>query len=238
MEGNQACLNCHPMTPAKVGEHTHHRTDSAGSSCYNCHMPNTTYGLLGTVRSHQISSPSAAVSVTTGRANACNLCHLDKTLSWTSESLAKWYGAPKAALGDDETSVAASVLWLLKGDAAQRVLVAQAFGWPPAQQASGTGWLPFYLAQLMDDPYEAIRFVAYRSLRTLPGFDAVAYDFVSPPRQRLAAVLRVIDVWRSGRVPGRRTDPELLFDSSGSLRGEAVTRLLNTRDHRRVLLRE
>jgi hypothetical protein len=239
MDGNQACLRCHQFSPAKVAAHTNHRADSPGSSCYNCHMPNTTYGLLKTVRSHQISSPSVAASVTTGRPNACNLCHLDKTLAWTSEYLDKWYRTPKASLGDDEESIAASLLWLLSGDAAQRVLIAHAFGWQPAQQASGTGWMPFYLAQLMDDPYEAIRFIAYRSLRELPGFESVAYDFVAPPRQRFAAVLGVIDLWRSGRAPIRRqTEPQLLFNSDGTLRGEAVTRLLKARNHRRVLLRE
>jgi hypothetical protein len=239
MEGNHACLQCHQFPPAKVATHTKHRADSPGSSCYNCHMPNTTYGLLKTVRSHQISSPSVSASVATGRPNACNLCHLDKTLAWTSDHLEKWYGTPKASLADDDMSTAASLLWLLKGDAAQRVLIAQAFGWQPARQASGTGWMPFYLAQLMDDPYEAVRFIAYRSLRGLPGFESVAYDFVAPPRPRFTAVLRVIDLWRSGKVPtGRRTDPQLLFNPDGTLRGEAVTRLLNARNHRRVLLRE
>jgi hypothetical protein len=242
MDGNEACLRCHQFSPARPGKidaHTHHRSESAGSSCYNCHMPNTTYGLLKTVRSHQISSPSVAASVTTGRLNACNLCHLDQTLAWTSQYLEKWYAAPKTLLGEDETSVAASLLWLLRGDAAERVLIAQAFGWQPAQHASGTAWMPFYLAQLMDDPYEAIRFIAYRSLRGLPGFETVAYDFVAPSTRRLPAVLGVIDLWRtSGSTARPRADPQLLFNSDGSLRGEVVTRLLNTRSHRRVLLRE
>ena len=30
------------------------------SRCYNCHMPYTTYGLLKTIRSHTVSSPSVA----------------------------------------------------------------------------------------------------------------------------------------------------------------------------------
>src|SRR4029453_3531650 len=61
-------------------QHTRHRADSSGSVCMNCHMPFTTYGLLKTVRTHQISSPSVKATLETGRPNACNLCHLDKTL--------------------------------------------------------------------------------------------------------------------------------------------------------------
>jgi hypothetical protein len=239
MDGNEACLQCHSRMRGAVAGHTHHRADSAGSSCYNCHMPNTTYGLLKTIRSHQISSPSVAANAATGRPNACNLCHLDMTLAWTSEHLESWYGAPRTAPGEDDAAVAASLLWALRGDAAQRVIVAQALGWAPAQEISGTGWMPFYLAQLMEDPYEAVRFIAYRSLRGLPGFEQVAYDFVAPPKLRFEAVLRAVDLWRSGTLPGtRRTDRQLLFNPDGTLRGEVVSRLLSERDHRRVLLRE
>src|SRR5262249_41524078 len=157
MNGNDACLQCHGTIRAGVTAHTKHLPESSGSSCYNCHMPYTTYGLLKTIRSHQVSSPSVASSVATGRPNACNHCHLDKTLGWTSDHLEKWYGTPQTTLGEDERSIAASLLWLLRGNAAERIITAQAFGWRPAQQVSGTGWMPVYLAQLVDDPYEAVR---------------------------------------------------------------------------------
>jgi hypothetical protein len=180
-----------------------------------------------------------ASAVATGRPNACNLCHLDRTLGWTSEYLEKWYGTPRGPLGDDERSIAASLLWLLRGDAAERAIVAQAMGWQPAQEASGTAWMPFYLAQLLDDPYDAIRFIAYRSLRGLPGFNLFQYDFVAPPKQRFDAQLRTIDVWRGAWRPGaQRAEAQLLFKPDATLMGDVVTRLLRARDHRRVLLRE
>ena len=238
MDGDEACLQCHQSLRTSLPAHTRHQANSTGSSCYNCHMPYTTYGLLKTMRSHQISSPSIAASLATGRPNACNLCHLDKTLGWASQYLDKWYGTPSPTLGDDEQSVAASVLWLLRGDAAQRVIVTQALGWQPAQQISGTSWMPFYLAQALDDPYEAIRFVAYRSLRGLPGFSDIPYDFVAPPRQRLDAAMKTIDRWRSRRTEDTVAAAALLFNSDGTPRADVVARLLKARDHRRVLLRE
>src|SRR5437899_7030654 len=117
---NQRCTKCHGPNDSGLTAHTEHRADSSGSLCMNCHMPYTTYGLLKTIRSHQISSPSVKATLDTGRPGACNLCHLDKTLAWTAEHLEQWYGTPKPQLGDEEQSVAASLLWLLKGDAGQR----------------------------------------------------------------------------------------------------------------------
>ena len=78
MDGDEACLQCHESFAAGLTSHTHHRADSEGSRCYNCHMPHTTYGLLKAIRSHTIDSPNVAVDLETGRPNACNLCHLDK----------------------------------------------------------------------------------------------------------------------------------------------------------------
>ena len=94
MEGNQACLQCHSSFAAKLESHTHHRAESTGSLCYNCHMPFTTYGLLKAIRSHTITSPTVRSSLATGRPNACNLCHLDKSLGWTAQKLNGWYGQP------------------------------------------------------------------------------------------------------------------------------------------------
>ena len=236
--GNQACLQCHARTIQDVTAHTHHRADSAGSSCYNCHMPYTTYGLLKTIRSHQISSPSVRATVDTGRPDACNLCHLDKTLAWTADYLEKWYATAKPRLGDEEQSVAASLLWLLSGDAGQRAIVAQSLGWAPAQQASGTGWIAPYLALFLDDPYDAVRYIASRSLKTLPGFQAFAFDYVAPQTTRAAQRIQAMQIWRAtrdGRIPGRA---QLLINADGSFNAEVINRLSRERNNRRVVYRE
>jgi Cytochrome c552/Cytochrome c554 and c-prime len=208
---NDRCTRCHGPTDSGLAGHTNHRADSAGSSCMNCHMPYTTYGLLKTIRSHQISNPSVRASLDTGRPNACNLCHLDKTLAWTAAYLERWYRTPQPTLDDDERAVAASLVWLLKGDAGQRAIVAQSMGWAPAQQASGTGWLTPYLALLQKDPYDAVRLIATRSLTTLPGF-------------------------HRDRLP--RGAPQLLIDADGTFNAEVVNRLVRSRDNRRVVYRE
>src|SRR5205823_2491003 len=103
---------------------------------------------------------------------------------WTSEKLEQWYGTPQAPLGPDEKTVAASLLWLLRGDAGQRALVAWSMGWKPAQEVAGTSWMPPYLSLLLDDPYDAVRFIAGRSLRSLPAFAEFSSDPVASRPQR------------------------------------------------------
>jgi len=239
MDGNAACLQCHKSYAADVSAHSKHAPSSEGSSCYNCHMPYTTYGLLKTLRSHQISSPSVAASVSTGRPNACNLCHLDKTLKWTADALQRLYGVPVPTLGEDDKEIAASLVWLLRGDAGQRAVIAQSMGWPPAQKASGTEWMPPYLAQLLDDPYEALRFIVYRSLRSTPGFDRFAYDFTAPHSVRVAAADRAMDNWKTtlDRLKSL-PNPELLLDANVNVKLDVVNRLVKSMDNRPVFLRE
>ena len=238
MDGQNACLQCHESYAANLQEHTHHLPQSTGSMCYNCHMPYTTYGLHKAIRSHQIDSPSVGASIETGRPNACNQCHLDKTLAWTAEHLENWYEAPKPQLTDVEQSVAASIVWLLTGDAGQRALMAWSFGWDTAQAASGTDWMGPYLTQLLADPYDAVRFIAYRSLRTMPGYEAFEYDFMAPWDARYAAASPFLKAWINRRVDVKSTGDELLMDAEGNLQHERFRRLLKQRNDRRVLLRE
>lgn len=238
MDGNDACLQCHQSFREKVTAHTKHAAGSPGSSCYNCHMPYTTYGLLKTIRSHTISTPSVAESVDSGRPNACNLCHLDKPLAWTADALTRQYGTTPVPLSGDDQRTAASLLWLLRGDAGQRAIIAQAMAWPPAQQISGTGWMAPYVAQLLDDPYDAVRLLASRSLRTLPAFGDFQYDAIAPSRVRREAQLRAMAVWDRTRIRPGRPDPQLLLTGDAGVDVEAVLRLLKQRNTRPVLLRE
>ena len=241
MRSDLACVQCHEdfEDPTRVSEHTHHAPGSGGSSCMNCHMPNTCWALLKASRSHQIASPSARPSVEVGRPNACNLCHLDRPLAWTARKLEEWYGLPQPELKPEHSRFASGVLWAATGDAGQRALVAWHMGWPPTQEAAGTDWMVPYLALLMEDPYDAVRFAAHRSLRTLQGYEELAYDFVGPPEERALASEEVRSRWE-----GAREDAEadraagLLLRPDGSLIDETLEKLLQYRDHRPVILAE
>ncbi len=239
METNQACLQCHASLETNLEDHTHHRPDSAGSQCYNCHMPHTTYGLLKAIRSHQISSPSVLNSLQTGRPNACNQCHLDKTLHWTAQHLAQWYDVAPPSMSQEEQTIAGSVLWLLRGDANQRALVSWALSWETAREVSGSEWMAPFLAQLLEDPYDAVRFIAYRSLRTLPHFQDFDYDFVGDPGRYSSARSRALEIWRRAREgQSYPRAAEVLIDSDGNLQQKLLYDLLKRRDDRPVSLGE
>jgi hypothetical protein len=241
-ETNRACTQCHEQFsgPQALQEHTHHAPDSSGSNCYNCHMSFTTYGLLKAIRSHQIDSPNLAVTMSTGRPNACNQCHLDKTLQWTGDWLQTWYDQPAPELPDDEKIVAASLLWLLRGDAGQRAIMAWSFGWPEAQSVSRSDWMAPFLAQLLDDPYDAVRFIAARSLGGLRGLENLDYDFLDDPEKRRLAKQKVIELWRQTikEWDDPRRARELLMDQRGELLEIELGRLLKQRDDRVIYLSE
>ncbi|REJ86490.1 MAG: C cytochrome precursor [Planctomycetota bacterium] len=239
--GNQACLDCHQdfAEDDVLVNHTHHAADSAGSLCYNCHMPFTTYGLLKAIRSHQIDSPDVATTIETGRPNACNQCHLDRTLSWTAENLSRWYGRPAVELPDEHATTAASVLWLLQGDAGQRALTAWTFGWEDAHAASGTEWLAPHLSQLLVDPYDAVRFIAGKSLGRLEGFEQLEYDYLAPQPELSRHRNHVLQTWaaRSERLAPQQA-ARVLIDGDGALLDDRVRQLLQGRDDREVRLSE
>jgi len=241
MKSNQACTQCHDKftDDDAVENHTHHLADSSGSSCYNCHMPYTTYGLLKAVRSHQIESPNVKVSQETGRPNACNQCHLDKTLAWTAEHLYDRYRITKPTLTKDEQEIAASVLWILSGDAGQRALTAWSFGWQEARSASSSNWQAPLLAQLLEDPYDAVRFIAYRSLSRMSGFEDFHYDFVGPREERAASHKQALNIWRKQQIPPDKNHKQhVLINERGTMMNATLERLLKLRDDRPVTLLE
>lgn len=230
MRGNQACLQCHKEYATDVSTHTHHAADSPGSLCYNCHMPHTSYALSTAMRSHRIGSPNVAVSAQHGRPNACNLCHVDRSLDWAAKHLTSWYDTPTVALNDEQRRVSAVLLWMLKGDALQRAIAAWHLGWEPAREASGDRWQARFLAQLLQDPYAQVRLIASGSLRRMPGFDNFEYDFLSDRRLQREAAGRAVDHWRPlSSVTDERRDA-LLLDEHGRVDPELLKRLLDERD--------
>ena len=203
-------------------------------------MPHTTYGLLKAMRSHQVDSPNAQASLATGRPNACNQCHLDKTLAWAGRELAEVGGGwSRRQFSDEQGAVAASVVWAVTGDAAQRALMAWSMGWEPAREISGEDWQPLILSQLLADPYPAVRFIAARSLRSLPGFEEFDYDADwSVEKQREAAQAAASRWTRTHRQGGGQARPEMLIEGPGKLDQTRFEALLQRRNDRRVVINE
>ncbi len=153
-----ACVSCHKMAP----DHSHHAAGSPGSACVACHMPKTSYALRTAIRSHRIDSPT----IQTAKPNACNLCHLDRSVSWAARETARLWKTLRAS-ADVDDALPASAYGLLGADAAERVIWASAFGDPDALAASGRDWERPLLEAAEKDPYAVIRYIASRSKKSL-----------------------------------------------------------------------
>ena len=238
MRTDAACTQCHEAGKYADVEHTHHRPESTGSQCQNCHMPHTTYGLLKAIRSHTIDSPNALKSYETGRPNACNLCHLDRSLSWTAEHLTDWFGQPGHEMKGDWEDVSAAVMWSVTGDAAQRALVAWHYNWEPARAVSGTNWLAPYLAILADDDYDAVRYIAARALRRLPEYAGSDFDFVGPASARKQVIAAIMQRWSQTQNDRKNFRESVLIDARGKVRDGELQRLYLDRNTRPISLAE
>lgn len=233
MDSNAACLGCHESYERDIRGHTRHDASSAGSECMNCHMPHTSYGLLKASRSHTISSPSVAAEISTGRPNACNLCHMNQTLQWTAGYLQDWYGIESPNLNETQRTVAAGPLWMLTGDAGLRAISAWNAGRVNTQAAAGTSWMAPTLAPLLEDPYDAVRYVAGQAAATLPHSDPFEYDFLDAPTARADAAAALA---RSSSMEGRFSSG--VQDKAGRLDHGLIQRLLQLRDDRPVYIVE
>jgi len=238
MRGNAACIECHtdPEYTTQIEQHTFHEKKSTGSNCLNCHMPHTTYALLGAIRNHQIQSPSAKRSIRHGVPNACNLCHLDQTLDWVQQHLVKRYNHEPLPLSAEQKSTSAALLWLLKGHAAQRAITAWHAGWQPARDVSGGDWLAPHLARLLEDPYGVVRHIAKESLEKQPGFGEFEFDFLSKAPERARLAKRAIKQWN--QQPGDATGEAILIDIDRRLMETAIEALLQRRDDRPFTIKE
>jgi predicted CXXCH cytochrome family protein len=241
LRGSAACTQCHTEVQytTDVAKHTHHVVGSTGSDCLNCHMPHKAYALLGGIRSHDLSPPNIAASVKLGVPNACNLCHLDQTLDWTQTHMQAWYGQTPLPLTDEQKNTSAAALWLLKGDAPRRVITAWHLGWQPAQEISGIDWIAPFAARLLDDPYGVIRYVAARSLRSLPGYQDFKFDFLAAEADQQFAVAQALSMWKQ-QAAATPVSPRasVLIDMQGKLDQATFDAIYSKRDNRPVSIKE
>ena len=173
--GLNLCGSCHSEIARDVEGHTHHRATSVGSDCLNCHMPHASYGLLSATRTHRLGSPSATGLRGREMPNACNLCHLDRSIRWTAGYLAQFYQQPLpdfADFADDGEADAAAdepagAVWMVRGDPVQRAVAGWHMGWEPTREASDVDRLRPALGILLADPYSAVRQIAGRSARAI-----------------------------------------------------------------------
>lgn len=199
--GNKPCLQCHQQfdTQDALQSHTRHRPDSAGSRCYNCHMPRVVYGIMSVHPTHEITAPDPGLTTTQGVPNACNQCHLDRSANWSIEAVRKFWPSRFAATmksSEAQFDLPEGPRALFAGDALTRALAAEALG------GSDPAWAGPLLAEAFEDGYPIVRFFAANSLARGP-WSLPKPDYLASPVERHAAVNRLremFDTTALGRV--------------------------------------
>jgi predicted CXXCH cytochrome family protein len=94
---NSLCILCHgenshhAVYKSSISEHTHHKADSAGSRCIECHTPKTgTNAVKWDARDHTFKFISPMETIKAGTPNACANCHKDQTPEWAQKTVTEW----------------------------------------------------------------------------------------------------------------------------------------------------
>jgi len=201
------CLKCHQQFVAQDARrrHTHHEAGSAGDGCLECHMPRVNEGLQDVVRTHTIFSPTHTGMLESNHPNACNLCHVEKTIDWTAAKLESWYGAAADRLGLDlaysDRGAPVGAGWLGSDNEAVRLIGADAL---LRQRA---GWSLELLVSSLDDEFLINRQFAARGIEELLGLqlEELGYRFHGSRTGRQPALARLREVLLGERR--RRGEP-------------------------------
>jgi hypothetical protein len=202
-------------------------------------MPYQAYGLLKAVRSHRIESPDASVSGKDRLPNACNQCHVDRSLAWTARHLRDWYDQPMPDLSDDQMQLSATLVDLLEGNGLNRALAAWTLGWPVARSVAPGPWSVPFLIRALDDSYPTVRLIAYQAVRRFPEFADLEYDYLALAKVRREQIEAIRRRWRDVAADGVNM-PNGAFPVGPDRQplAEAIDRLLEQQDQTRLFVSE
>ena len=223
---NSLCGKCHSLSNFGSEQHHHHKTNSAGVLCINCHMPERTYMVVDVTRDHSFRVPRPDFSVSYGTPNACTQCHKDKTNVWAADAVVKWYGPGRRQEPQFVAAIDAGRRGLPNAETTLILLIAESEQ-PAIARATALNLLPQYLTpssfQVLEpslvDGDALVRRAAVRALAPL----------LLQDRIRLGAP-RLTDPVRSVRIEAARllagTPPDLLQSSQKAALDQAISEFI------------
>lgn len=168
---NALCARCHAEIERDLTKMSHHRADSEGSRCVNCHMPYTTNMMTSVERDHSLTVPAPENTVRYGIPNACNACHNDRSAEWAVSTLDSWFPkrSGKMAQRADalvnakkrEARAISPLIGLLLNSSENQIIRASAAGFLGEYKSPEVAAA---LAKALQDPEVLIRAEAARSL--------------------------------------------------------------------------
>lgn len=200
-QDDATCLECHPRfsQPEMRSAHTHHPAGSEGDRCLNCHMPKINEGMQDVVRTHAIFSPTQPDMIEANQPNACNICHLDQSIDWTTNYLQQWYGKTfdeaKITQSYIDRSEPVGIGWLKQSHEPTRLVATEAFG----EQAAR--WGLSQVIEQLDDPYLLNRQFAQKAVESLSGVlldQKFGYWYYMNRKQREPLITKIRDELGNG----------------------------------------
>ncbi len=194
---NKPCLECHQQyeTPAALTKHTGHILDSPASNCYTCHMPRVVYGIMSVHRTHDITIPDPQLTISQSVPNACNQCHLEKSVNWSIAAVKRLWPdrfASAQPSADEQFNLPEGPRALFAGDALIRALAAEALGGGEGMNPDKE-WARPFLIEAFADNYPIVRFFAANSLaRNYERIPKPDYLATAEARQRMLAQWREV----------------------------------------------
>ena len=108
-----------------------------------------------------------------------------------------------------------------------------------AQKTAGRDWIYPHLIYALTDSYAAVRFDAWKSLQTLPGFSNFLFNFTAPDHALGEAATRAYEKWlREVRDVNSVYPTPTITEPDGWFRQETFQRLRRERDDKPVFLAE
>jgi tetratricopeptide (TPR) repeat protein len=141
---NEVCGKCHSLQKFGSEQHHHHKAESAGALCVNCHMTTKTYMVVDERRDHSFRVPRPDFSVAYGTPNACNQCHKDKSNTWAVDTVVKWYGPNRRQEAQFVAAIDAGRRGLPNAEKALTALITDTVK-PGIARATALSLLPAYL---------------------------------------------------------------------------------------------
>lgn len=177
-----ACQGCHAVQAQAA---MHAGAGHAGVDCLDCHMPRVVMGVDRYVRTHRIGTPTHPAMLAAGAPNACNLCHLDRSIAWTAEALA----APASLRARLDRDVLAGEQWLSAREPGIRLVATMAYARASRLHAFA---LPA-LARGLQDPLPYVRTWTQIAIEEALGrrLTVDEYDARAPAERRAAQVARL-----------------------------------------------
>ena len=187
----ESCLKCHTQFQDETVSlrHSGHAAE-AGVSCLDCHMPRYNQGVNGLSRTHRICMPVEKQKMETTGANACNLCHADKSFDWTVNELKRGWGvkldvSPEKTMAKRWKEPAVDV-WRNGDDNHMRFVAVQCLSREPATDVR----LKKMISSL-NDPEPLNRAHAENAIRrslALPADQRIPVDVLDAPARRRAQI--------------------------------------------------